>query len=118
MKVEVTNGTLDIQDPALTGNKTVTVSVGKGKTSEVVAKAQTVAPIAINGKELKDYTDEEIKKEFGADLSQDKVIAIDQYINSFGLNGTGATIQVSEGSDEVRITLPEKAQNVTIGNLK
>ena len=118
MKVEVTNGTVDIQDPALTGNKTVTVSVGKGKTSEVVAKAQTVAPIAINGKELKDYTDEEIKKEFGADLSQDKVIAIDQYINSFGLNGTGATIQVSEGSDEVRITLPEKAQNVTIGNLK
>ncbi len=118
MKVEVTNGTVDIQDPALTGNKTVTVSVGEGKTSEVVAKAQTVAPIAINGKELKDYTDEEIKKEFGADLSQDKVIAIDQYINSFGLNGTGATIQVSEGSDEVRITLPEKAQNVTIGNLK
>ena len=118
MKVEVTNGTVDIQDPALTGNKTVTVSVGEGKTSKVVAKAQTVAPIAINGKELKDYTDEEIKKEFGADLSQDKVIAIDQYINSFGLNGTGATIQVSEGSDEVTITLPEKAQNVTIGNLK
>lgn len=118
MKVEVTNGEVDIKDPALTGNKTVTVSVTENQSSVVVAKAQTVAPIAIDGKELKDYTDEEIKEEFGEGLSQDKIVAIDQYINSFGLNGTGATIQVSEGSDEVTITLPEKAQNVTIGNLK
>lgn len=118
MKVEVTNGTVYINDPALTGNKTVTVSVTENQSSVVVAKAQTVAPIAIDGKELKDYTDEEIKEEFGEGLSQDKIVAIDQYINSFGLNGTGATIQVSEGSDEVTITLPEKAQNVTIGNLK
>ena len=41
-----------------------------------------------------------------------------QYINSFGLNGTGATIQVSEGSDIVTIVLPGEAQDVTIGNLK
>ena len=118
MKVEVTNGEVDIKDPALTGNKTVTVSVTENQSSVVVAKAQTVAPIAIDGKELKDYTDEEIKEEFGADLSQDKIIAIDQYINSFGLNGTGATIQVSEGSDIVTIVLPGEAQDVTIGNLK
>ncbi len=42
MKVEVTNGTVDIKDPALTGNKTVTVSVGEGQTSTVVAKAKTI----------------------------------------------------------------------------
>ena len=119
MKVEVTNGDVDIKDPALTGNKTVTVSVGEGESSKVVAKAQTLAPVTFDGdEEIKDYTDEEIKETFGADLSQDKIIAIDQYINSFGLNGTGATIEVSEGSDEVTITLPKKAQNVTIGNLK
>ena len=119
MKVEVTNGDVDIKDPALTGNKTVTVSVGEGESSKVFAKAQTLAPVTFDGdEEIKDYTDEEIKETFGAYLSQDKIIAIDQYINSFGLNGTGATIEVSEGSDEVTITLPKKAQNVTIGNLK
>ena len=117
MKVEVTNGEVDIQHPALTGDKTVTVSADEDKTSTVVAKAQTLAPIDIDGKELKEYTDDEIKSVFGVE-DQNVIIAIDEYINSFGLNGTGATITVDKGSDIVTIVLPGEAQNVTIGNLK
>lgn len=117
MKVEVNNGTVDITNPALTGDKTVTVSADENKSSTVVAKAQTTAPITIEGKELKDYTDEEIKEVFGVE-DQNVVIAIDQYINSFELNGTGAKITVKKGSDTVKIELPGKAQNVNIGNLK
>ena len=116
MKVEVNNGTVDIKDPSLTGDKTVTVSADKDKTSTVVAKAETKAPIAMNEIELKAYTDEEIEDLFPG-VKQDQIIAINQYINSFGLNGTGAKITVSEGSDVVTITL-SNATNVDIGNLK
>ena len=119
MKVEVTNGEVNIQDPSLTGDKTVTVSASEGKTSVVKAVAKTKAPVAIDNKELKDYSDDEIKELFPEiNDSQEKVIAIREYINSFGLNGTGATIKVDANSDQVTITLPGEAQNVTIGNLK
>ena len=119
MKVEVTNGEVNIQDPSLTGDKTVTVSASEGETSVVKAVAKTKAPVAFNDKELKDYSDDEIKELFPEiNDSQEKVIAIREYINSFGLNGTGAKITVDANSDQVTITLPEKAQNVTIGNLK
>ena len=126
MTVEVTNGEVDIKDPSLTGDKTVTVSVDQGKTSKVVAKANTKAPVALDsadkkeeeGFDLKAYTDEQIREIFGQELAQEDVDAIISYINSFGLNGTGAQIKVEKDSDVVTIILPEEAQNVTIGNLK
>ncbi len=119
MKVEVTNGTATITDPSLTGDKTVTVSADKDKTSTVVAVANTKAPVDMPDIELKDYTDKEIEDLFPAIKdNQEKVLAVREYINSFGINGKGAKITVSENSDKVTITLPGAAQGVTIGNLK
>ncbi len=117
MKVEVNKGTVDIQDPSLTGDKTVTISADEGE-SKVVARTEISAPRAIDGKELKEYTDDEIRDTFGIE-KQEEVIAMREYINSFGLNGTGATIKVeAEDLGVATITLTDSAQNVTIGNLK
>ena len=119
MKVEVTNGTATITDPSLTGDKTVTVSADKDKTSTVVAVANTKAPVNMADIELKDYTDKEIEDLFPAIKdNQEKILAVREYINSFGINGKGAKITVAENSDMVTITLPGAAQGVTIGNLK
>ena len=121
MKVEVTNGTVDIQDPSLTGNKTVTVSVDNDEEKEidstVIALAKTKAPAQFNKTVLKDYEDQEIKDMFGVE-KEDDIKAIRDYINSFGLNGTGATLTVDKNSDKVTIVLPEGTQNAIIGNLK
>lgn len=121
MKVEVTNGTVDIQDPSLTGNKTVTVSVDNDEENEidstVIALAKTKAPAHFNKTVLKDYEDQEIKDMFGVE-KEDDIKAIRDYINSFGLNGTGATLTVDKNSDKVTIVLPEGTQNAIIGNLK
>ena len=117
IKVEVNNGEVDITEPSLTGDKTVTVSAEEGKQSTIVANATTKAPVTMNNVELKDYTDEEIKSTFGV-TNQDEIIAIDQYINSFELNGKGATISVNKGEDKVTITVNGNAQNLEIGNLK
>ena len=122
MQVEVTNGTATITDPSLTGNKSVTVSADKNETSKVVAVAKTKAPIAMTDIELKDYTDKELGELFPAIKdNQEKILAVREYINSFGINGKGAKITVAENSDQVTITLPkteEGIQDVTIGNLK
>lgn len=72
----------------------------------------------MNNKELKKYTDEEVKKEFGEDLTQEEIIAITEYIDSFGLNGKGARITVNENSNEVTITVNGNVDGLLIGNLK
>lgn len=121
MVVEVNNGEVDITSPSLTGDKTVTVSATEGKSSKVFANTATEAPEELLGKtvELATYedTDDFIRKTYGEDLSQDKVIAIREYINSFGLRGTEAEIKV-EDADTVTITLPSEAQDMEIGNIK
>ena len=123
MNVEVNNGTVDITAPSLTGDKTVTVSADEGKQSSVIAQTETSAPDAVKAKgtvELKDYTDDEIKDIFGV-TSQDDVIAISQYIDSFGLNGKGATITFTttdEGKEAVIITVNGNVADVDISNIK
>lgn len=121
MVVEVNNGEVNITSPSLTGDKTVTVSATEGKSSKVFANTATEAPEELLGKtvELATYedTDDFIRKTYGEDLSQDKVIAIREYINSFGLRGTEAEIKV-EDADTVTITLPSEAQDMEIGNIK
>lgn len=122
MKVEVTNGEVEITDASLTGDKTVTVSADEGKSSKVLANTVNAAPEVLKGKTIdfatyKD-TDEGIRAEFGEELSQKDVEAIREYANSFGLNGTKATVVVKDNLTSVEITLPGDAQNVTIGNLK
>ena len=119
MKVEVTNGTATVTDPSLTGNKEVTISADKDKTSTVLAVTKTKAPKILAGKtvELKDYTDDELREEYGIDKQED-VIAAREYINSFGLNGKGVTVTVGSDLTSVTIVLTEEAKDLTIGNLK
>ena len=122
MIVEVNNGTVDITAESLTGDKTVTVSADENKSSEVVANTVTKAPEElVKAGEVKmavyEDTDDYIRKTYGEDLSQDKVIAIREYINSFGLKGTEATITITD-ADTVTITLPGEAQDMEIGNIK
>lgn len=107
IKVEVNQGEVDITEPALTGDKEISVSADKDNPAIVTAVSKTDAPDAVinyyddehttSAFELKDYTDEEIKAMFGVE-NQEDVIAIDEYISSFGLNGTGATIDVEDGN--------------------
>ncbi len=128
MTVEVTNGEVDIKDPSLTGDKTVTVSADKDKSSKVFANTVVAAPevLKTNKKlteiELKDYSDEEIRKTFGdenGEMAQNDVIAVREYINSFGVNGKGVKVTVdADDLNLVTIEVPEKVQGITIGNLK
>lgn len=116
IKVEVNKGTVNIQNPALTGDKEVSVSADEKNPVTIEAVSKTDAPKAVIGKtfELKEYKDEEIKDIFGVE-NQDEVIAIDEYISSFGLNDKGATITVGN-NNEVTITL--KGSVDKIDNLK
>ena len=128
MTVEVTNGKVDIKDPSLTGDKTVTVSADKDKSSKVFANTVVAAPevLKTNKKlteiELKDYSDEEIRKTFGdknGEMAQNDVIAVREYINSFGVNGKGVKVTVdADDLNLVTIEVPGKVQGITIGNLK
>ena len=107
IKVEVNKGEVDITEPALTGDKEISVSADKDNPAIVTAVSKTDAPDAVINYcddendtlafELKDYTDEEIKEMFGVEKQED-IIAIDEYISSFGLNGTGATLGVEAGN--------------------
>ena len=122
MKVEVTNGEVEITDASLTGDKTVTVSADEGEDSKVVANTVIAAPEVLKGKTIEFETfkdsDEDIRVKYGEGLSQSDVVAIREYANSFGLNGTKATVKVLDNLTSVEITLTGDAQNVTIGNLK
>lgn len=131
IKVEVNKGTVDISAPALTGNKEVSVTADKDNKATVVAVSKTDAPEAVinysyydeenmttvTAFELKDYTDKELADMFDLDEEKDKdqIIAIDNYISSFGLNGTGATLDVEEGN-VVTITLTSSVDKIE--NLK
>lgn len=116
IKVEVNKGTVNIQNPALTGDKEVSVSADKNNKVTIEAVSKTDAPEALVGEtfELKEYTDEEIKDKFGVQ-DQDVVIAIDEYISSFGLNDKGATMTV--GNDN-KVSIEFTGSVDKIENLK
>lgn len=126
IKVEVNKGTVDISAPALTGN--ISVTADKDNKATVVAVSKTDAPdklinycAKVEGGtiDLKDYSNEDMKDMFKTDadisLTDDDVTKIDDYISSFGLNGTGATLNVKEGN-VVTITLTSSVDK--IDNLK
>lgn len=128
IKVEVNKGTVDISAPALTGNKEVSVTADKDNKATVVAVSKTDAPdklinycAKVEGGtiDLKDYSNEDMKDMFKTDadisLTDDDVTKIDDYISSFGLNGTGATLNVKEGN-VVTITLTSSVDKIE--NLK
>ena len=124
IKVEVNKGTVDITEPALTGDKEVSVSADKDNKATVVAVSKTDAPdklinycAKVEGGtiDLKDYSNEDMKDMFKSDadisLTDDDVTKIDDYISSFGLNGTGATLNVKEGN-VVTITLTSSVDKI------
>ena len=116
IKVEVNKGTVNIQNPALTGNKEVSVSADEKNPATVEAISKAKAPITMNNVELKAYTDEEMKTVFGSSITQADMIAIREYIDAFGLNGTGAKITVTKGSTEVKLVINSNVDKIE--NLK
>ena len=116
IKVEVNKGTVNIQNPALTGNKEVSVSADEKNPVTVEAVSKMEAPIEMNNVELKAYTDEEMKTVFGSSITQADMIAIREYIDAFGLNGTGAKITVTKGSTEVKLVIDTNVDKIE--NLK
>ena len=120
LTIEVNSGIVDINQAALTGDKNVTVSVEEGKTSTIKAIAKTNAPVDFSDGVSVDVTDEELRDYEG--VTDDNFDEVKDFLASFGLNGTGATITVAKGSNQVTITFaPEKdntIENVEIGNLK
>lgn len=111
LKVEVNNGDIDLTEPSLTGDKTVTVA--KDAQTKIKAVAETKAPIYLYNFEMKEYTDEELKKSFGENATKVK-----EYIASFGINGKGAKITVSKDSKDVTITFEKATASATIKNIK
>lgn len=116
IKVEVNKGTVNIQNPALTGDKEVSVSADEKNPATVEAISKAKAPITMNNVELKAYTDEEMKTVFGSSITQADMIAIREYIDAFGLNGTGAKITVTKGSTEVKLVIDTNVDKIE--NLK
>ena len=119
LTVEVNSGDVDITEASLTGDKNVTVSVEEGETSTIDTVAKTNAPIDLNGVSV-DITDEDLRKV--DDVTDDNFDDVKAFLQSFGLNGTGATITATKDSDEVTITFTatedNTIENVEISNLK
>lgn len=115
LTVEVTAGTVEVNDPALTGDKNITVALKKGESTTIKAISATKAPVALTNVSV-DITDEELLQEAG--VTEDNLDDVKAYIASFGLNGTGATI--TTGADNnVTITFTNVTSDVnrTIGNI-
>ena len=119
LTVEVNSGDVDITEASLTGDKNVTVSVEEGETSTIDTVAKTKAPINLSAVSV-DITDEELRKVDG--VTDDNFDDVKAFLQSFGLNGTGATITATKDSDEVTITFTatedNTIENVEISNLK
>lgn len=119
LTIEVNSGDVDITSAAFTGDKNVTVSVDKNEDSTINAIAKTTAPVNLDGVSV-DIKDEDLLKEDG--VTEDNLDEVKNFLASFGLNGTGATITATKDSAEVTITITapaeEAIENVEIGNLK
>ncbi len=117
LDVEVQKGdaTVDIDDSYLSGDKSI--AVNKGASSTVSVTAKEAAPVALDVNV--DISDEDLLNETG--VTEDNIEEVRAYLDSFGLNGTGATIQVAADSTSVTIVFEVSENNVestTIGNLK
>lgn len=96
LDVEVQKGTatVDIDDTYLSGDKSIAVS--KDATSTVKVTAKEAAPAVFEDVEVcVDATDDELKVALSISTA-DEVAEAREYLNLFGLNGTGAKIAVSD----------------------
>ena len=120
LNVEVNTGTVVVDDVALNGNKNITVTNKEEGTTTVNARAKIKAPVAMKGVELKDYTQKEWD-ELMATLNvtkEDDIAAVKAYMNSFGINGKGAKIEVEKDSENVTITFEKAVTNVQISGIQ
>ncbi len=124
LTVEVNNGEVDVTEPSLTGNKTVTVP--KDANAKITMKAKTVAPAKVAAKaktdeiELKNYTDDELKTLFSIQDAAE-INAARAYLNSFGLNEKGAKLKIKSDDTTntiVEISFAKATANSTIENVK
>ena len=113
LSIEVNNGDVDIQEPSLTGNKDISVSLDKDADATLEVLAATKAPATLTGVSV-DLTDEELLEQ--DNVTEDNLDEVKAFLASFGLNGTGATISATKDSNEVTITITAPAdEGVEIG---
>lgn len=115
LTVTVKNGTVDMTDFNGETVKT-TVKVEEGNTaSTLTVTAKKESPIALAGVEIKDYTGtsvEDMNKVTGITgnvVTEANIAEVIEFINSFGLKDTGATLTVSADSAEVIINFSEES---------
>ena len=124
MNIEVEKGVVDISSDTLSGDKNVKVSNSENATTTVKAKTEKEAPAKIVGKtiELKAYSTEEDIAELKdalsvADITEEELAQIQEYVDSFGINGKGATVTVNS-ANLATITFTEAVSQTTISNIK
>lgn len=126
MNIEVEKGVVDISSDTLSGDKNVKVSNSENATTTVKAKTEKEAPAKIVGEtiELKAYSTEEdiaeLKKVLSvADITEEELAQIQEYVDSFGINGKGATVTVNRNSANLAtITFKKAVSQTTISNIK
>ena len=126
MNIEVEKGVVDISSDTLSGDKNVKVSNSENATTTVKAKTEKEAPAKIVGKtiKLKAYSTEEdiaeLKDDLSvADITEEELAQIQEYVDSFGINGKGATVTVNRNSANLAtITFKEAVSQTTISNIK
>ena len=126
MNIEVEKGEVDISSDTLSGDKNVKVSNSENATTKIKARTEKEAPEKIVGKtiELKAYSTEEdiaeLKKVLSvADITEEELAQIQEYVDSFGINGKGATVTVdSDSANLATITFTEAVSQTTISNIK
>ena len=118
LSIEVNNGDVDIQEPSLTGDKDISVSLDKDADATLEVLAATKAPATLTGVSV-DLTDEELLTK--DNVTEDNLDEVKAFLASFGLNGTGAEITATKDSNEVKITITapedEGVEIGAIGNL-
>ena len=124
MNIEVEKGVVDISSDTLSGDKNVKVSNSENATTTVKAKTEKEAPAKIVGKtiELKAYSTEEDIAELKdvlsvGDITEEELAQIQEYVDSFGINGKGATVTVNS-ANLATITFTEAVSQTTISNIK
>lgn len=120
MNIEVEKGEVDISSDTLSGDKNVKVSNSENATTTVKAKTEKEAPAKIVGKtiKLKAYSTEELKDALSEDdITEEELAQIQEYVDSFGINGKGATVTVNS-ANLATITFTEAVSQTTISNIK
>lgn len=113
LTIDVKSGDIDVS--GFNGeNLNTTVNVKNDETTPTTlkVKSEVVAPIAFTNVPIKNYSVEEnhVENIPGIDMDdEEEVKKVIDFMNSFGFQGTGATLTADADSNEVTITFPEEA---------